>query len=947
KSVNMFEPGVTQNGYGNGVNGHFQWNSQSNGQAGDALPYDAQYPSASMQYGSQSYESPGSAPDYAANDTLDVDLAASASLGNNGGYYTNTGYSAGTGNSYSQRSPGAGSHRYEFGAAAAAAASLDDEGQPYANLPPPGTLPSPPSQLSPPMSAQLAMVNNSGYARSIGSQSQQQQQQHHYHLLQRDFSTVDGRIRQKQLQPPQVERQQQHEYVNYRDPDVVAAMKQRAASVDGAAGGLSRSDKFGTLASLNSTGRYASSTIGDSRQRILPAYSTEQQYDPAFANPGYSDLGDFYPIENGAARAVSPAYSQSHRSFVSNSQVSHAVAETILLESRPPQTAEPQSSSYRDPELPDLLQLLRSGSDEARCHAAAYLQHLTFCEEDTKTRVRTSGGIILLVNLLARPGSVNLRLGVLGALRNLSFGLGQEENRREMARCGLLANLCALVESAEEQEVRELATAVLWNLSASPALRKDMLDTCVTPLVNRVLLPHAGLERAPSGEFNSVQREIYWTGVFCNATGALRCLSAYGDAGYGRKCLRACPGLVESVIQVLRCAVRNTDLDRKSIENCVCLLRNLLFACQETADPNYQPAESIAPAQLNSNSKSGKSGGGCFGGKSSSNGGPSSSSSKKKQQPQQKPASKEATPQQPLAGGGGRISLLWQAGTLSSVLLPIIADCANPDTLEAAAGAVQNLAACDWQPSVEFRAQIRRDKGLPLLVELLSLDADRVVRTAATALRNLALEAQSLKLIGQYALEALTSRLPRRNSPIANSPETYAAVIAALYAVVKTSPVYARRLAELGGPSGLILVRDAPSRYGQKSSAFAARLLDSMQQLLGKDVQLLSLQNRQQQQQQQQPQAQMELQQRQPSAAAPAAAAEPPPVVRRQASTEPTYAQIDRQKKMQQRAQMPPPQQQEQQEQQPEPDMRQHHYQHHQHHLVHSQVYEQAADSWV
>uniref|UniRef100_A0A1I8ICD3 Junction plakoglobin n=1 Tax=Macrostomum lignano TaxID=282301 RepID=A0A1I8ICD3_9PLAT len=399
--------------------------------------------------------------------------------------------------------------------------------------------------------------------------------------------------------------------------------------------------------------------------------------------------------------------------------------------------------------------LLRSGSDEARCHAAAYLQHLTFCEEDTKTRLRTLvGGIILLVNLLARPGSVNLRLGVLGALRNLSFGLGQEENR-------------------------QLATAVLWNLSASPALRKDMLDTCVTPLVNRVLL------LTPD-----------WNGPLAAS------LIAFNVRSTGL----ACSAMPLALCAVLRCAVRNTDLDRKSIENCVCLLRNLLFACQETADPNYQPAESIAPAQLNSNSKSGKSGGGCFGGKSSSNGGPSSSSSKKKQQPQQKPASKEATPQQPLAGGGGRISLLWQAGTLSSVLLPIIADCANPDTLEAAAGAVQNLAACDWQPSVEFRAQIRRDKGLPLLVELLSLDADRVVRTAATALRNLALEAQSLKLIGQYALEALTSRLPRRNSPIANSPETYAAVIAALYAVVKTSPVYARRLAELGGPSGLILI---------------------------------------------------------------------------------------------------------------------------------------------
>jgi len=39
---------------------------------------------------------------------------------------------------------------------------------------------------------------------------------------------------------------------------------------------------------------------------------------------------------------------------------------------------------------------------------------------------------------------------------------------------------------------------------------------------------------------------------------------------------------------------------------------------------------------------------------------------------------------------------LWQPEILN-VYLPLLNDCNNPDTLEAAAGAIQNLAAGDWQ----------------------------------------------------------------------------------------------------------------------------------------------------------------------------------------------------------------------------------------------------------
>ena len=42
------------------------------------------------------------------------------------------------------------------------------------------------------------------------------------------------------------------------------------------------------------------------------------------------------------------------------------------------------------------------------------------------------------------------------------------------------------------------------------------------------------------------------------------------------------------------------------------------------------------------------------------------------------------------------MSALWQPDIVR-VYLPLLKDCTNPDTLEAAAGAIQNLAAGDWQ----------------------------------------------------------------------------------------------------------------------------------------------------------------------------------------------------------------------------------------------------------
>lgn len=54
-----------------------------------------------------------------------------------------------------------------------------------------------------------------------------------------------------------------------------------------------------------------------------------------------------------------------------------------------------------------------------------------------------------------------------------------------------------------------------------------------------------------------------------------------------------------------------------------------------------------------------------------------------------------------------------------------------------------------WQWSNYIRATVRKEKGLPILVELLRSDSDKVVRAIAIALRNLSIDRRNKDLIGE------------------------------------------------------------------------------------------------------------------------------------------------------------------------------------------------------
>uniref|UniRef100_A0A1I7XF99 Armadillo/beta-catenin-like repeat protein n=1 Tax=Heterorhabditis bacteriophora TaxID=37862 RepID=A0A1I7XF99_HETBA len=153
------------------------------------------------------------------------------------------------------------------------------------------------------------------------------------------------------------------------------------------------------------------------------------------------------------------------------------------------------------------------------------------------------------------------------------------------------------------------------------------------------------------------------------------------------------------------------------------------------------------------------------------------------------------------------------------------------DTLEASAGAVQNLAACQFMPSVEVRAAVRIEKGLPVLVELIRLKEDYVVCAIATALRNLALDQRNRELIGKYALRDLVEKLPEvggRRPPI--SDQTIGAVLGILFEVVRSSAAFTRDVHEAKGTDKLrALARSYPT-YSHRVCKYASQVLFMMWQ---------------------------------------------------------------------------------------------------------------------
>ncbi|XP_037807032.1 catenin delta-2 isoform X2 [Lucilia sericata] len=472
---------------------------------------------------------------------------------------------------------------------------------------------------------------------------------------------------------------------------------------------------------------------------------------------------------------------------------------------------------WRDPNLSEVISFLNNPNNAIKANAAAYLQHLCYMDDPIKQRTRILGGIPPLIRLLSYEAP-EIYKNACGALRNLSYGRQNDENKREIKNAGGLAALVNLLCRTQESEVRELVTGVLWNMSSCEDIKRFIIDECLAAVVSNIIHPHSGWDPVCPGE-------TCFSTVFRNASGVLRNVSSAGE--YARTQLRNCDHLVECLLYVVRQAIEKNNISNKTVENCVCILRNLSYRCQEVEDPNYDKQPISVPTRALSSTKGENLG--CFG-----------TSKKKKAQAQLEQQNESVGAQSgstkntsdsanrgPLKG----YEHLWQPEVVQ-YYLALLQSCSNPETLEAAAGAIQNLSACYWQPSIDIRAAVRKEKGLPILVELLRMEVDRVVCAVATALRNLAIDQRNKELIGKYAMRDLVQKLPSGNPQHDQntSDDTITAVLATINEVIKKNAEFSRSLLDAGGVERLMNITNHRQKYTSCVNKFASQVLFTMWQ---------------------------------------------------------------------------------------------------------------------
>ncbi|XP_050780121.1 splicing regulator ARVCF isoform X1 [Gopherus flavomarginatus] len=453
---------------------------------------------------------------------------------------------------------------------------------------------------------------------------------------------------------------------------------------------------------------------------------------------------------------------------------------------------------WRDPDLPEVIAMLSHPIDPVKSNAAAYLQHLCYENDKIKKDVRHLKGIPILVGLLDHP-KPEVHRKACGALRNISYGK-DNENKVAIKNCDGIPALIRLLRKTNDMEVRELITGTLWNLSSYEPLKMVIINHGLQTLTNEVIIPHSGWESEPNED--SKPRDAEWTTVFKNTSGCLRNVSS--DGAEARRRLRECDGLVDALLHALQSAVGKKDTDNKSVENCVCIMRNLSYHVHKEVPgaDKYQELDANQPTSTGGSQKKKKEDAGCFGGKKAKE---EWFNQGKKNGDLDRNFDTLDLPKRSEAAKG--FELLYQPEVVR-LYLSILTESQNFNTLEAAAGALQNLSAGNWTWSTYIRATVRKERGLPVLVELLQSDSDKVVRAVSIALRNLSMDRRNKDLIGSYAMGELVRNLPSRQQRSAKNLEedTVVAVLNTIHEIITDSSENARSLIQTQGIQKLVAI---------------------------------------------------------------------------------------------------------------------------------------------
>uniref|UniRef100_A0AAY5EDQ8 Catenin (cadherin-associated protein), delta 1 n=1 Tax=Electrophorus electricus TaxID=8005 RepID=A0AAY5EDQ8_ELEEL len=455
----------------------------------------------------------------------------------------------------------------------------------------------------------------------------------------------------------------------------------------------------------------------------------------------------------------------------------------------------PPPTSWRQPELPEVIAMLNYRLDPVKSNAAAYLQHLTFKNDKLKSEVRRLKGIPALVSMLDNPKK-EVHHAACGALKNISYGR-DPDNKIAIKNCDGIPALVRLLRKTRDQDLTDTITGTLWNLSSHDSVKMEIVDHALHALSDEVMVPHSGWERgSDGGEETCKPRHLEWETALTNTAGCLRNVSS--ERSEARRKLRECSGLVDSLMYIVQSQINCKDVDNKLVENSVCLLRNLSYQVHREVPgcERYQETVPVNQGPAPANQKTG-----CF-----------SSRKGKGRKDDDGTADTIDIPKRTTPAKG--YELLFQPEVVR-VYTSLLRESKNPSVLEASAGAIQNLCAGRWTYGCYIRAVMRQEKGLPMMTELLAHGNDRVVRAMSGALRNLAIDARNRELLGKHAVPNLVANLPGggQSQPVrALSEETVVSVLSTLAEVVGSSVDAAKTLRSSQGIERLVLINKDGNR---------------------------------------------------------------------------------------------------------------------------------------
>ncbi|XP_023396311.1 catenin delta-1 isoform X1 [Loxodonta africana] len=466
----------------------------------------------------------------------------------------------------------------------------------------------------------------------------------------------------------------------------------------------------------------------------------------------------------------------------------------------------PPPSSWRQPELPEVIAMLGFRLDAVKSNAAAYLQHLCYRNDKVKTDVRKLKGIPVLVGLLDHPKK-EVHLGACGALKNISFGRDQD-NKIAIKNCDGVPALVRLLRKARDMDLTEVITGTLWNLSSHDSIKMEIVDHALHALTDEVIIPHSGWEREPNEDCKP--RHIEWESVLTNTAGCLRNVSS--ERSEARRKLRECDGLVDALIFIVQAEIGQKDSDSKLVENCVCLLRNLSYQVHREI-PQAERYQEAPPTVANNTGPHAAS---CFGAKKG-----------KGKKPTEDPANDTVDFPKRTSPARG-YELLFQPEVVR-IYISLLKESKTPAILEASAGAIQNLCAGRWTYGRYIRSALRQEKALSAIADLLTSEHERVVKAASGALRNLAVDPRNKELIGKHAIPNLVKNLPggQQSSSWNVSEDTVVSILNTINEVIAENLEAAKKLRETQGIEKLVLINKSGNR-SEKEVRAAALVLQTI-----------------------------------------------------------------------------------------------------------------------